>query len=134
MEPCPHSLNFLVVELKRLDDIENDIKKIKNKWMRDPWKYRFGASIVIKSKEDWKIHLFERNGNDKIIIKSSIFKDYLPPPSITPSNQSIACQIQNLVDKIFNAEKRDKNTDTAQWEREIDKLVYKLYDPLRKTK
>jgi hypothetical protein len=32
------------------------------------------------------------------------------------------------VDKILAAKKENKNADTSNWEREIDKLVYKLYD------
>jgi len=51
-----------------------------------------------------------------------------PLPPITPSNQSLVSQIENLVDEIIKAKKQDKNADTTQWEREIDELVYKLYD------
>jgi hypothetical protein len=32
------------------------------------------------------------------------------------------------VDKILAAKKENPNTDTSNWEQEIDKLVYKLYD------
>ena len=56
------------------------------------------------------------------------FMEKLPLPPITPSNQSLVSQIENLVDEIIKAKKQDKNADTTQWEREIDELVYKLYD------
>jgi len=123
-----NALNFLVVELKRHDYIQNDIKKIKKNLLEDPLKYRFGASVVIESEKDWKIHLFERNGNDERTIKSSIFKYNLPLPLITSFTESIVHQIEALVDKIFEAKKKDENADTSKWEREIDMFVYKLYD------
>ncbi|MGB4292283.1 MAG: hypothetical protein WBJ37_05300 [Bacteroidales bacterium] len=31
------------------------------------------------------------------------------------------------MDKILAATKQDKNADMSQWEREIDRLVYRLY-------
>jgi hypothetical protein len=32
------------------------------------------------------------------------------------------------VDKIITEKQRNPNTDTSQWEKEIDEMVYKLYD------
>ncbi|MEP0860501.1 MAG: hypothetical protein HRF52_03580 [Ignavibacterium sp.] len=32
------------------------------------------------------------------------------------------------MDKILAAKKQNKNADTSQWEREIDNLVYQLYE------
>lgn len=49
-------------------------------------------------------------------------------PSITPSNQPIVKQIEALVDQILAAKEQNPQTDTKAWEREIDRLVYKLYD------
>jgi len=49
-------------------------------------------------------------------------------PPITSANQPIVSQIEALVDKIVEAKKQNKNADTSNWEREIDELVYKLYD------
>ncbi len=49
-------------------------------------------------------------------------------PPITPANQSIVKQIEALVDKILFAKKADPQADTSNWEKEIDRLVYKLYD------
>lgn len=54
-------------------------------------------------------------------------KEY-PLPSITPTNKTIVKQIEGLVDKILNAKKQNKNADTSTWEREVDRLVYKLYE------
>lgn len=34
----------------------------------------------------------------------------------------------NLVKKILVAKQRDPGADTTEWEREIDQLVYQLYD------
>jgi len=59
------------------------------------------------------------------LTKASVEKVPLPP--ITPSNQAIVQQIEELVDKIISAKKENPHTDTSQWEQEIDRLVYSLY-------
>ncbi len=33
-----------------------------------------------------------------------------------------------ILDKILAAKKKNPQADTSQWEREIDRLVYQLYD------
>jgi hypothetical protein len=52
----------------------------------------------------------------------------IPLPPITPSNEPIVNQIENLVDKILGAKKQNPQADTHHWEEEIDELVYKLFD------
>jgi hypothetical protein len=52
----------------------------------------------------------------------------LPIPPLTPQNQPLANQIVRLVDQILSAKKQNPDADTSGLEREIDKLVYKLYD------
>jgi len=56
------------------------------------------------------------------------FLENLPLPPITSSNESIVKQIESLVDKILSSKKQNPNTDTSELEKEIDKIVYKLYD------
>jgi adenine-specific DNA-methyltransferase len=56
------------------------------------------------------------------------FLEQLPFPPLTPQNQPIANQIINLVDQILKAKKQNPEADTSRLEREIDRLVYKLYD------
>lgn len=56
------------------------------------------------------------------------FLENLPLPPITRSNQSIVTQIEALVDKILSAKKSNPQADTSNWEREIDLMVYKLYN------
>uniref|UniRef100_A0A7C3ND45 site-specific DNA-methyltransferase (adenine-specific) n=1 Tax=candidate division WOR-3 bacterium TaxID=2052148 RepID=A0A7C3ND45_UNCW3 len=51
---------------------------------------------------------------------------FIPP--ITPTNEPIVNQIEALVDKILAAKKQNPHADTSEWEKEIDKLVYRLYD------
>ena len=57
-----------------------------------------------------------------------IFVEKIPVPPITPSNQPIVSQIESLVDKILAAKKENPQADTGTWEREIDRLVYELYE------
>ncbi|HPZ75309.1 MAG TPA: TaqI-like C-terminal specificity domain-containing protein, partial [Candidatus Pacearchaeota archaeon] len=59
---------------------------------------------------------------------SKIFMEKLPIPPITSSNQHIVSQIESLVDKILAAKKENHTADTSKWEKEIDQLVYKLYE------
>lgn len=55
------------------------------------------------------------------------FLENLPIPPITPSNEPIVKQIESLVDNILEAKKQNPDADTSELEREIDELVYKLY-------
>ncbi|MEM3499890.1 MAG: TaqI-like C-terminal specificity domain-containing protein [Candidatus Bilamarchaeaceae archaeon] len=56
------------------------------------------------------------------------FLENIPIPPITHSNQLIVKQIEALVDKILASKKENHQTDTSEWERQIDHLVYQLYD------
>jgi len=49
-------------------------------------------------------------------------------PPITPENQHIVTQIEGLVDKILTARKSNPHADTSHLEKEIDALVYLLYE------
>jgi hypothetical protein len=61
-------------------------------------------------------------GLQKILIEK------IPLPPITATNQPIVEQIEALVDKILAAKKTNHAADTTTWEKEIDQLVYKLYE------
>jgi len=52
----------------------------------------------------------------------------MPIPPITPANQSLVGQIESLVEQILARKRGNPNADTAELEREIDRLVYQLYD------
>ncbi|MEJ5383370.1 MAG: N-6 DNA methylase [Fimbriimonadales bacterium] len=52
----------------------------------------------------------------------------IPAPPITPENQSLAAQIESLVEQILARKRGNPNADTSALEREIDRLVYQLYD------
>ncbi|PLB85740.1 hypothetical protein C0T31_09090 [Dysgonamonadaceae bacterium] len=56
------------------------------------------------------------------------FIEKIPIPPITSSNQPIVSQIESLVDQILDAKKDNPHSDTSEWEKEIDQLVYKLYE------
>jgi len=51
--------------------------------------------------------------------------ELLPMKLATNSEQ---VKLGLIVDQILAAKKRDPKADTTAWEREIDRLVYKLYD------
>ncbi|WP_231217724.1 class I SAM-dependent DNA methyltransferase [Helicobacter pylori] len=56
------------------------------------------------------------------------FIERLPIPKITPENQELADKITALVDKILQAKEKDPKANTQQLEKEIDALVYQLYN------
>ncbi|MEM4242273.1 MAG: N-6 DNA methylase, partial [Candidatus Nitrosotenuis sp.] len=58
---------------------------------------------------------------------SNQYVEIMPLPPITPANEPIVRQIEELVDKIIAAKKQDKDTDTSEYEKQIDQLVYQLY-------
>ncbi|QJW28695.1 type IIG restriction enzyme/methyltransferase [Helicobacter pylori] len=56
------------------------------------------------------------------------FIERLPIPKITPQNQELADKIIALVDKILKSKEEDPKANTQQLEKEIDALVYRLYN------
>jgi type I restriction-modification system DNA methylase subunit len=58
----------------------------------------------------------------KILVQD--IKDF-PLPTVSDKQRNL---IVNLVDKILAAKKDDPQADTREWEEEIDKKVYHLYD------
>ncbi len=56
------------------------------------------------------------------------FIERLPIPQITPKNQELARKITALVDKILQTKEKDPKANTQQLEKEIDALVYQLYN------
>jgi len=49
-------------------------------------------------------------------------------PLPTSENRYIVNQIESLVDKIISIKKQNPNADTTEYEKQIDQLVYKLYN------
>jgi len=56
------------------------------------------------------------------------YVEQIPIPPLTPQNQAIAKQIITFVDQILSTKKQNPEADTSKLEKEIDKLVYKLYN------
>ncbi len=52
----------------------------------------------------------------------------IPIPKITPKNQELAHKITALVDKILQSKAKDPKANTQELEKEIDALVYQLYN------
>ncbi len=56
------------------------------------------------------------------------FIERLPIPKITEKNQELADKIIALVDKILQVKEKDPKANTQELEKEIDALVYQLYN------
>jgi len=59
---------------------------------------------------------------------SNQYVEIMPIPIVTSQNGVVVAQIEDLVDTIISIKKRDSLKDTSRYEREIDQLVYQLYD------
>ncbi len=55
------------------------------------------------------------------------FVEKIPLPPITSENQPLVRRIEALVDKILEAKRSNPQANTTNWEKKIDKRVYKLY-------
>ncbi|WQS44352.1 class I SAM-dependent DNA methyltransferase [Helicobacter pylori] len=56
------------------------------------------------------------------------FIERLPIPKITPQNQELADKITDGAKKILEAKEKDPKANTQELEKEIDALVYQLYN------
>ncbi|GAA7832526.1 class I SAM-dependent DNA methyltransferase [Helicobacter pylori] len=56
------------------------------------------------------------------------FIERLPIPQITPQNQKLARKITDCAKAILEAKEKDPKANTQQLEKEIDALVYQLYN------
>jgi len=123
-----NDLNFLVVEIKKISGLgNNDIKKIKRDWMCEPLLYRFGASIVVQSAEDFEVVVFHKNGFQDFSQSTTV----IPAPRISDSDRR---QFIRLVSTIFSIagdrsypRNTQKQAEVKDLKSEIDRLVYELY-------
>jgi len=93
---------------------------------------RYIASLFNSKVEFWYFKKIGATLGSAGYEMSKIFIENLPIPPITPTNEQIVKQIELLVDKILAANAstssaQNSKTDTSQWEKEIDELVYRLY-------
>ena len=70
------------------------------------------------------VHLYSDTG----FLLSNQYVERIPIPQIAKENQAIANQIITLVDQILSTKKQNPEADKSKLEKEIDKLVYKLYN------
>jgi hypothetical protein len=68
-----------------------------------------------------------KTGTGDVIISVQALEPHKIPP-ITPSNEPIVRQIEALVDNILAAKKQNPQADTSALEKQIDEMVYELYD------
>ena len=57
-----------------------------------------------------------------------VFFENISIPPVTEANQHLVAQIDERVDKILVAKRTNPDADTATLEKEIDQIVYSLYD------
>ena len=54
-----HNNNFLVIEIKRHRNTIDDREKIISSWFINPYNYTFGATILIKNKNNYLVDVFK---------------------------------------------------------------------------
>ncbi|ANH44602.1 type IIG restriction enzyme/methyltransferase [Helicobacter pylori] len=105
---CYVSATFYIIKTKRFDS-----------------KFLVGLlnSLLIRF---WLKHRGKVQGNNYQIDKEPLMN--IPLIKITKSNQPIADKIIALVDKILVLKEKDPKANTQELEKEIDALVYQLYN------
>ncbi|MEO0297436.1 MAG: TaqI-like C-terminal specificity domain-containing protein, partial [candidate division WOR-3 bacterium] len=96
-------------------------------------KYLLG---ILNSKTvDWYVKTYIHLYADAGFLLSNQYVERIIIPPITPQNQSITNQIESIVSQILSFTQSDdylsnpqKQAKVKELEREIDQLVYKLYD------
>jgi len=92
-------------------------------------------TVILNSKvvKFWLYHKGKRQGDLYQIDKEPLLN--IPIPPITPENQQIAGQMESFVDKILSftqsedyLENLQKQVKVKEYERQIDEMVYELYD------
>jgi type II restriction/modification system DNA methylase subunit YeeA len=96
---------------------------------------KFIAGVANSKLIDWYIRQSIYKLGKKGISASEYYMEQLPLPPITKQNQSIVKDIEELVNKILSLTQspdyetnKEKQQKVKELEKEIDKLVYKLYD------
>ncbi|MEN3369591.1 MAG: hypothetical protein V7609_1734 [Verrucomicrobiota bacterium] len=123
-----HSANFLVVEIKRGDDIaggREDIAKIRRYWFAKPLGYRFGASLVFnENKHTARIFVLSPGAREAL-------DGYCDAANFIPLAEPKAdAAIQACIewtDAIFAAEKANDEARVALLKTEIDGHIFHLY-------
>jgi hypothetical protein len=90
--------------------------------------YEYILGILNSRLAEWFYYWFVYNRAIRTMDFDESYIGKLPIKKITSQNQPIANQIITLVDQILSAKKQNPEADTGHLEREIDHLVYKLYD------
>ena len=71
--------------------------------------------------------LAPKTGTGDLIVSVQALEPVHVPP-ITEENQNLVVEIENKVDEIIDAKVADPDANTTDCEKDIDQLVYKLYD------
>lgn len=129
-----NELNYLVIEIKRGNssyvnrqelEIEYDVKKIQNDWMGADLHYSFGSLIVVNSKSDFEVIVFNKDPSGEYLSeKFSPPSPYIEVPQISESKK---LAFKAIVDQILAAKRKNPNADTTALKRELDQMVRKLY-------
>ena len=122
-------LNFLVIELKHQGaSSKKDIGKIKEDWMGSELYYKFGASIKISDKNWYKVIVFHEDKECRFdqtskYLNLRVVFEVAQQPFIT-----LVDQILSLTQSDDYLQNTDKQAKVKEYERQIDQMVYKLYD------
>jgi hypothetical protein len=127
-----HALNFLVIEIKREKSrkaVPLDLEQIRDRWFENYFKYRFGAAVILHDdKPQFEVQVLSRVEKER----EPLIRKYLnmgkPLRRPMPEDRSSRALVET-VKRIFDDEARGAVEDASVWQRDIDQLVYTLYDP-----
>ncbi len=108
--------------------VENNVYTLAGTFIMTGNDLKYLGTILNSKVASWYFDLISTSSG----VGTNMWKKYkieqLPIPPIASSNPCTVSQIESLVDKILDAKKTNHAADTTAWEKEIDQVVYKLYD------
>ncbi|WP_108308946.1 TaqI-like C-terminal specificity domain-containing protein [Thermodesulfobium acidiphilum] len=103
---------------------------IKNEF-KDIFSYSYILGILNSKLSEWFYYWFVYNRAIRTMHFDKYYIGKLPIKKIDTSNQNIVSEIESKVEDILTIKQKDSSSDTSQLQREIDGLVYQLYDLIK---
>ena len=116
---------IVLVEKGRFAFDESGIYCEKSAFMMIGESLKYLCAVLNAKLTGWFLQHTARTTGTGTLQWEKVYVETIPIPKITAAKQR---PFTELVDRILAAKAKDPSTDTSNWETEIDRLVYKLYD------
>lgn len=124
-----HSLNFLVIEVKRSGNrhgVASDVDKITDYWFGRELNYRFGASVLMDERRGgFSVHLLENIADSTPLNFTQDDVKFWRPIRRAPRAHRAA--VRNVAGQIVTTEKA--RNDTTKLKSKLDRKICAVYEP-----